>query len=120
MSQDAKVAVQKEDAAKATIEARIRELDAIATENFGKDNVYYALRGQCYTLQTPEYRYERGEGRAGGKSDAARVRYELCPFDKVTQRNADGGGGTDMGRWKKESGWVDKGERAWQFADGLG
>lgn len=84
---------------------KVTELDELLAEQYGADGAYYALKGQCFSFTTSEYKYE------------------LCPFSSVTQRglNDGGGGGTDMGRWKRETGWPATGNgRQWQFAEGLG
>lgn len=55
-------------------------------------------------------------------SFVARYRYEICPFDKVTQSGAGGGGSqTVMGNWHADKGWssatemlYDGGQGCWQ------
>lgn len=70
-------------------ETRLRELDELLKEDFGPDSAFYALKGKCYSFDTPEYKYE------------------LCPFASVTQKQLTGHGGTSMGRWDGPSaGWV--------------
>ena len=98
-SNDASTAAASAATAKDALTRRIEELDQLLGESYGPDGAYYALKGQCFTHATSEYRFE------------------LCPFASVTQRGVDNSGGTDMGRWSKAS-WVN--DRQWQFSDGLG
>jgi protein kinase C substrate 80K-H len=103
LSQEAANVAASAVSSKAAIETRISELDALLNEAFGADNAYFALKGECYQLNTNEYRYE------------------LCPFSGVTQRGADGSGGTNMGTWQKTTGWVaGANDKEWKFSDGLG
>eukprot|EP01117_Protostelium_nocturnum_P000019 TRINITY_DN1005_c0_g1_i1.p1 TRINITY_DN1005_c0_g1~~TRINITY_DN1005_c0_g1_i1.p1 ORF type:complete len:484 (+),score=234.01 TRINITY_DN1005_c0_g1_i1:108-1559(+) len=62
-------------------ERELEELKKIASFDFGSNNAFYALYGQCFKAETPEYTYE------------------LCPFDKVNQISKRGGGTTSLGTW---------------------
>jgi len=84
--------------AKRKLEERINEIDSTLSTDYGADHAYYALRGQCFHFDTPEYRYK------------------LCPFKSVTQGPAGGGGGgTDMGQWSK---WMDTNHQEMMYENG--
>eukprot|EP01119_Soliformovum_irregulare_P012635 TRINITY_DN3296_c0_g1_i1.p1 TRINITY_DN3296_c0_g1~~TRINITY_DN3296_c0_g1_i1.p1 ORF type:complete len:444 (-),score=94.01 TRINITY_DN3296_c0_g1_i1:21-1352(-) len=62
---------------------RVDELEELLRTDFGTDNQFFYMKGQCYEADTPEYIYE------------------LCPFDKVTQKPKSGSP-TSLGTWSKE------------------
>ncbi|ELU04710.1 hypothetical protein CAPTEDRAFT_173651 [Capitella teleta] len=74
-------------------DSRYREVDRELTEtekvlalDFGPNNEFYPLRGECYEFTDREYTYK------------------LCPFEKATQRNKHGGTETNLGHWGKFDG----------------
>jgi protein kinase C substrate 80K-H len=88
-AQDARKAWQDAEDERNKQQSRQTELAATLKEDFGPDDAFYALKGKCYSFDTPEYRYE------------------LCPYGSVTQKPLSGHGGTSMGRWDgTDAGWV--------------
>jgi protein kinase C substrate 80K-H len=88
-AQDARKAWQDAEDERNKQQSRQTELAATLKEDFGPDDAFYALKGKCYSFDTPEYRYE------------------LCPYASVTQKPLSGHGGTSMGRWDGTgAGWV--------------
>ncbi|XP_066936364.1 glucosidase 2 subunit beta-like isoform X2 [Clytia hemisphaerica] len=66
--------------------------------DFGKEDEFAALKGDCFEFTDREYIYK------------------LCPFDRVTQRQKSGGSETDLGRWGN---WED-GYNAMKYTGGTG
>jgi protein kinase C substrate 80K-H len=86
---EAKNAWQTIENERTRLTARLDTLSELIEEDFGPDGAFYALKGKCYSFDTPEYKYE------------------LCPFSSVTQKQLTGHGGTSMGRWDGSgAGWV--------------
>lgn len=89
---------------KRTTDDELRKLQEGLAVDLGPDDEFFGLQGQCYELAEGEYVYE------------------ICPFDKVTQKQTAGGRSTSLGRWK---GWepvdhiahafmmYDNGEKCW-------
>lgn len=48
-------------------QTQVTETEKVLAGDYGPDNVFFALRGQCYSLQAGQYTYE------------------VCPFDKTRQ-----------------------------------
>jgi len=71
------------------LESEKKDLEEYLGFDFGSNEEFSALKGQCYEFTDREYVYK------------------LCPFEKVTQRNKDGGGSeTDLGNkmsWKGDN-----------------
>jgi len=63
------------------LEREITDINKVLEVNFGADKEFFPLYGKCFEVQNAEYTYE------------------LCPFDKVTQKPKHGGGGTSLGTW---------------------
>ncbi|KAI8509956.1 hypothetical protein Bbelb_123840 [Branchiostoma belcheri] len=68
------------------IDTQIRQLEKQLGTDFGPESEYSSLDGQCFELETKEYKYK------------------LCPFDKCTQSPKHGGSETTLGRWEKWAG----------------
>eukprot|EP00899_Mesostigma_viride_P017224 jgi/Mesvir1/25502/Mv01756-RA.2 len=81
---------------KRNLESRISEVDHKLEYEYGPDDVFLAMEGQCYDLQTHEYTYQ------------------VCPFDKVVQKSRSGGSTVTLGQWER---W-DKDFGAMIFANG--
>jgi len=73
-------------------ERQMKQLKKVDELDFGPDQEYYALNGQCYTF-TEKYNYK------------------LCPFDKSEQD------GTSLGRWE---GWVGDKYSMMKYSKGQG
>uniref|UniRef100_A0A7S1KLC1 Glucosidase 2 subunit beta n=1 Tax=Percolomonas cosmopolitus TaxID=63605 RepID=A0A7S1KLC1_9EUKA len=64
-----------------TLRSRITELKSTLDTDFGPDQAFFILKGQCFKLKDKNYEYE------------------LCPFDKSTQKDERGYGSTSLGKW---------------------
>ena len=60
---------------------RAHELETSLATDFGPEDAFLPLHGQCFDLTDREYVYQ------------------LCPFDRAIQRPKDGGAETSLGRW---------------------
>lgn len=77
----------------------IEHSSKIIDSDYGPNNEFYPLSSQCMELTDREYLYK------------------LCPFDKVTQRNKNGGSETSLGYWSR---WEDSSYRIMFFDKGQG
>lgn len=87
-----------------TIQNKIQELENSLKYDYGQEDEFLPLHGQCFEYTDREYTYK------------------LCPFDIATQRPKDGAGETNLGRWghwtgsdnKKYSSFkMDAGSQCW-------
>lgn len=66
------------------------EINSLLNSDFGDNQEYYSLKGQCFSANTNEYTYE------------------MCVFDNVQQKSKHGGGHTSLGRWEGNSDMIFK------------
>lgn len=60
---------------------QIRDVEQFLVQDFGKDSVWAALKGQCFELNDMQYTYK------------------LCPFEKAMQKDKNGYSETSLGTW---------------------
>jgi len=60
----------------------IEDTKNLLQKDFGPEQEFYPLHGQCFSVTTNEYTYE------------------LCPFDRITQKPKNGGSSTSLGKWE--------------------
>jgi len=70
------------------LEREVRDLKDMANGDYGEQNEFLPLKGQCFEFKNNEYVYK------------------LCPFDSCSQRGAHGGSETRMGNWDRWDGPV--------------
>lgn len=89
---------------KQDLEREIKDAEKFLEMDFGNNNEFIALYEQCYEYTDREYTYK------------------LCPFQKCTQRNKNGGSETSLGVWGHWDGpeddrysrmKYDNGEKCW-------
>ena len=78
------------------VEREIKELQESLEKDYGEDNVFAALSGQCFSYTDHEYTYK------------------LCPFDHCSQ------GGTRLGSWGSWTGPDDDKYSSMKFSGGQG
>lgn len=85
------------------LEGEINDLKTYMTLDFGPDQEFAALKGQCFEYQDREYIYT------------------LCPFDKTTQRPIKAGGmETSLGKWGQWYGPKEDKFSAMKYENGQG
>ena len=56
-----------------------REINQVLELDFGPNDAFYSLKGQCFEYTDSQYTYK------------------LCPFDRASQRGKHGGSETSLG-----------------------
>ncbi|XP_026820102.1 glucosidase 2 subunit beta-like [Rhopalosiphum maidis] len=71
------------------LQNEVNDLKTSLSKNFGPENEFAALDGQCYELSNDEYIYT------------------LCLFEKITKRPIKGGSEVNLGVWKDWTNFID-------------
>lgn len=85
-SKAAKDALDKIDNQISDVERDIKNIEDLFNFDFGPNNEFYALKGQCFSVNANEYSYE------------------LCPFEKCNQKPRSGAS-TLLGNWEQTDDW---------------
>eukprot|EP00741_Cyanophora_paradoxa_P002546 tig00000605_g2470.t1 len=80
---------------KRRMEEDMSRLEKLTTTDFGPEKEFHGINGQCFSLKTPEYTYE------------------ICPFDKASQKIGYSDT-VNLGKWSKWS----NGYKRMEFREG--
>ena len=78
----ARKALQEAETEEADLTKSIQDVKAVANEDYGDDNEFYALRGKCFSTKVQKYTYE------------------MCPYKDAQQLEGSATHGTRLGTWQ--------------------
>lgn len=90
LANEARNALSEVDRTVREIEQEIKEIDDQNSKDYGPNDEYATLEGECYKFEDREYVYT------------------LCPFERASQQGRGGGSETTLGRWDQ---WLHEGDR---------